>query len=74
MRAPMTGSWPPWTVPEIAEPGTVVGLVVVVVVVTVESCFSWNAPQPLSRAEATRENARQRLNDRGKGESPENCK
>ena len=51
-----------------------VGAVVVVVVVPGMSCFSWNAPQPLSRAEAMRENARQRLDDRGKGESPEYCK
>jgi hypothetical protein len=59
------------------EPGVVagaVGVVVVVVVVTGTSSCSWTGPQPLRRAEAGRENARQSVDNRGKGGTPEYCK
>jgi hypothetical protein len=58
-----------------AEPWTVVGagVVVVVVVVVEERDCSWNAPQPLSRAAVSRENARQRLDILGNEETPECC-
>jgi hypothetical protein len=60
MWAPTTGSWPPWTLPTIAEPGVVegvVGLVVLVVPVKVMG-FSWNDPQP-HRSVAAKRDARQ---------------
>jgi hypothetical protein len=68
MWAPTTGSRPPWTLPTIGEPGVVAGAVgvEVTVVPVAETGASWKAPQPLSRAAARRENARQRLDDRGK--------
>jgi hypothetical protein len=58
-----------------AEPGVVLGVgVVVVVVARVVACFAWNAPHPLKNAVKSRENAKQRWDDLVKGVSPECCK